>query len=306
MKKSENLVFFGNERLSSGFSPQGAPTLQALLDAGYLVSAVVVNQQRPTSRKARPLEIEEVAKRHAIPVLAPSKLTDIKDQLIGMRASAGVLVAYGRIIPQSVIDIFPKGILNIHPSLLPQYRGSTPIEQAILDGATQTGVSVMGLVKAMDAGPIFAQQSIKLTGKEAKHELTQRLLQLGGQLLIDVLPSVLDGSAKPQLQNESKATFTPQISKDNALLNTNLPADYLARQVRAYAGWPKSRLTLLEQPIIVLESRVITDETDGALTVACNPGILEIQKLIAPSGRAMSGADFLRGYGGHSNPSKLG
>ena len=213
MKKSPSLVFFGNERLSSGFSPQGAPTLEALIAHGYDVKAVVAHNETARSRKARPLEIEEVAQRHGIPVLLPKKLADIREQLEAYQADIGVLVAFGKIIPQSIIDIFPHGILNIHPSLLPRYRGSIPIEQAILDGASETGVSVMGLVKEMDAGPLFAQTTVPLTGTETKQELTQKLLTIGGSMIIDVLPRVVQGSLRPQPQDESQATYTQLIQK---------------------------------------------------------------------------------------------
>ena len=276
--------------------PDGAPTLQALIDAGYDVKAVVANYEAGTSRKARALEIEEVARQYDIPVLLPDRPKDIIDELKAFNAEIGVLVAYGRIIPQSIIDIFPKGILNIHPSLLPRYRGSIPIEQAILDGSTQTGVSVMGLVKEMDAGPIYAQQTVELTGAETKQELTQKLLTLGGQLVLDVLPSALDGTAQPTAQDESKATFTSLISKSDGHMDLAKPAAQLEREVRAYAVWPKSRLELYGHQVVVTKARVAQDNDDNLLIVAANPGYLEIEELVAPSGKKMTGADFLRGY----------
>lgn len=294
MNKSKNLIFFGNERLSSGFALAGAPTLEALIRDGYNVKAVVANYEAGTSRKARVLEIEAVAKAHDIPVLLPDRPKDIIGQLAEFKADLGILVAYGRIIPQSIIDIFPHGILNIHPSLLPHYRGSTPIEQAILDGESETGVSVMGLVREMDAGPVYAQQSVALSGNETKQELTQKLLSIGGQLVLDVLPSVLDGTAQPRPQDESQATFTSLISKSDGQLDPRKPAGRLEREVRAYAVWPKSRLELLGHQVIVTKARVA--QSGDELTVQCNPGQLAIQELIAPSGKKMSGADFLRGY----------
>ena len=296
MKKSNSLVFFGNERLSSGFVPEGAPTLQALIDHGYDVKAVVANYEVGQSRKARALEIEAVAKAHNIPVLLPDRPKDIYEQLVAYKADVGVLVAYGRIIPQSIIDIFPHGILNIHPSLLPHYRGSIPIEQAILDGASETGVSVMGLVAAMDAGPVYAQQKVALTGSETKQELTAKLLRIGSQLIIDVLPSVLEGSAKPAEQDESQATFTKLIQKSDGNLDLRGSAEQCEREVRAYAVWPKSRLSYSGHHVIVTKARVAQSDNDGALILTCNPGQLEVLELIAPSGKKMTGADFLRGY----------
>jgi methionyl-tRNA formyltransferase len=296
MSKSKSLIFFGNERLSSGFVPDGAPTLEALIEAGYDVKAVVANYETGTSRKARELEIEAVAKRHGIPVLLPDRPKDIIDELKAFDAEIGVLVAYGRIIPQSIIDIFPKGILNIHPSLLPCYRGSIPIEQAILDGASQTGVSVMGLVKEMDAGPVYAQQRVELTGNETKQELTQLLLNLGGKLVLEVLPSALDGTATPKAQDESQATFTSLINKADGHMDLHKSAEQLEREIRAYAVWPKSRLELYEHQVVVTKAHVAQTKDAGALVIDAQPGYLEIDELVAPSGKKMSGADFLRGY----------
>jgi methionyl-tRNA formyltransferase len=297
MTASSKIVFFGNERLSSGFDPQGAPTLEALIKNGYDVVAVVSHFERGTGRKARTLEIQEVADRHGIPVLLPEKLSTIAEQLKTFSADVGVLVAYGKMVSQSIIDIFPRGIVNIHPSLLPQYRGSTPIEQAILDGVSKTGVSLMALVKQMDAGPIYAQTEQTLTGHETKQELTRTLLLLGGQMLIKNLPAILDGSAQMRAQDESKATFTSLLSKEDGTLNLAKPASQLEREVRAFAVWPKSRVEAYGQHIIVQAARVAKDTTDGEFVLACgNQTFLEIQQLTGPSGRTMSGADFLRGY----------
>ncbi len=296
MNKSKNLVFFGNERLSSGFQPHGAPTLQALINHGYDVRAIVANYETGQSRNARTLEIEAVAKQRSIPVLLPNKPEEIIEQLASYQPAAGVLVAYGQIIPQSVIDLFPHGILNIHPSLLPQYRGPTPIEQALLDGAPKTGVSIMQLVKKMDAGPVFAWEAVTLSGSESKQELTDRLLNLGSQLLLDVLPDILDGSATPTAQDETKATYTSLIQKSDGLLDLSKPAEQLERQIRAYANWPKSRATLFGHDVVISKARIAKDASDGVLVLTCNPGWLEVMELRAPSGRSMSGADFTRGY----------
>src|SRR5581483_9225315 len=128
---------------------------------------------------------------------------------------AAVLVAFGRIIPQPIIDLFPKGIINIHPSLLPKLRGPTPIETAILDGLTETGVSLMRLEAKMDAGPLYSQQKISLNGDETKLELATKLNKVGAELLINSLPAILDGSLIPKPQNNSKATYTKLITKDD-------------------------------------------------------------------------------------------
>lgn len=296
--KSSKIVFFGNERLSSGFSPQGAPTLEKLIKNGYDVVAVVANFEPGKSRKSRVLEIQEVAQRNDIPVFLPKKIIDLKDDLKKLEADAGILVAYGQIIPQAIIDVFPRGIINIHPSLLPNYRGSTPVEQAILDGLKTTGVSLMSLVKAMDAGPIFAQQKVELTGDEEKNDLTKALLELGGDMLIKHLPSILNKQLAPTNQDESKATFCKLISKDDGVIDSDKnSAKEIERQIRAYKTWPKSRLTLFGKVIIVLRASVTEAPNDNDLILSCAQNTyLKIEQLIAPSGKTMSGADFIKGY----------
>jgi methionyl-tRNA formyltransferase len=297
MSQSSRIIFFGNERLSTGFQPDGSPTLKRLVDNGYNVVAVVVSHHESTSRKQRGLAIKDFADQHGIPVLSPEKPADIVEDLQALKPDIGVLAAYGKIVPQTVIDIFPHGIVNIHPSLLPKYRGSTPIEQAILDGVNETGVSVMLLVKAMDAGPTFEQRKVSLNGNETKNELTKSLLDMGGEMLIKNLPGILNGQLQPTLQDESKATYCRILTKASGHLNTNEPATLLERQVRAFTEWPKSRIELMGQPIIVTRARIASSNDDGALVITCGENtFLEIQELVAPSGRKISGADFLRGY----------
>ncbi len=294
---SKTLLFFGNERLSTGFEPHGAPTLEALIKAGYKVKAVIAHHSQTHSRTKRELEIESVARVHNIPVFLPEKPADISNELAAFKAEAAVLVAYGKIIPRSVIELFPRGIINIHPSLLPLYRGPTPIEQVLRDGVQKTGVSLMRLGEGMDTGPVYIQKELALTGAETKHELTARALQLGSELLIENLPSILDGSLAPTPQDNSKASYTSLLTKNDGQLAATRPADALERDIRAFETWPKAKLTLFGKPIVVLKARVVANKADNALVIACaNNTYLEIQELVGPSGKTMQGADFIRGY----------
>lgn len=308
-KKSPTIVFFGNERLSTAFEPQGAPTLEALIAHGYHIAAVISHYEPGRSRKARSLEIEAVATSHNIPVLLPEKLTDISEELASYHADCGVLVAYGKMVPQSIIDLFPRGIVNIHPSLLPQYRGSIPIEQAILDGAEQTGVSIMALVKAMDAGPVYAQITLHLQGDESKLALTQELLAKGGSLLIESLPHILDGSLQPAPQDERRATYTTLLTKQDGVLDWRKPAADLTREVRAFAGWPQSkgaiRLTSGKEMEVIVTKATVADvrlqpgkvEVHGThLLVGTTKGALQILRLKVPGKKEIAADDFIRGY----------
>jgi methionyl-tRNA formyltransferase len=296
MNKSKRLVFFGNERLATGLSAIEPKALPALIEAGYDFAAVVSHYHQARSRNKRDLEVGEVAAAHNIPLLLPDNLKAVARQLENYGAEAAVLVAYGKIIPQEIIDIFPKGIINIHPSLLPKYRGPTPIEQAILDGAKETGVSIMSLASKMDAGPVFAHAKIELSGTESKEELARNLLEAGTKLLLENLPGILGGSLRPSAQEDSEATYTNLLAKEEGQTNWSEAAEVLERKVRAYAGFPKSRAQLFGHDVVVTKVRVAKTQEDGELVMQCQPGWLEIQELTAPSGRTVTGAEFIRGY----------
>jgi len=294
---SSKIIFFGNERLSTGYAPNGAPTLQSLIENGYKIAAVVASHSDATSRQKRKLEVQEIAIKHNIPVILPERVKNIAEELKQLKPDIGILVAFGQIIPQSIIDIFPRGIINIHPSLLPKYRGPTPIEQAILDGAQKTGVSIMGLTKAMDTGPIFDQQELELTGNESKQDITQKLHQIGAALIIKNLPSILNGNAQPTVQDESQVTYCSLITKTYGILNLKKPAIQLEREIRAFQGWPKSRTTVFNKEIIVKNAEAVNQIQQKELILHCaKNSFLKINQLIGPSGKQMSGSDFIKGY----------
>jgi methionyl-tRNA formyltransferase len=302
--KKQTLIFFGNERLATGVTT-GAPTLQALIDAGYHVAAVVANFEQAKSRNGRELEIAKVAEKHGIPVLLPNKPSEILSQLKSYNAQLGILVAYGRIVPQTVIDIFPRGIVNIHPSLLPQHRGPTPIESVILGGAHETGVSIMALVAAMDAGPIYDQARISLTGNETKQALVDTLLSHGKNLLIEALPGIIDGSLQPKPQDDSQTTYDRLLTKEDSILDLHKPAEQLEREVRAFIEWPKSRIMLVDTEIIVTKAHVLplNDLKIGTIWLEhkqfgfqTSNGVLVIDAL-KPAGKPeMTAEAFLAGY----------
>jgi methionyl-tRNA formyltransferase len=295
MSKPSKLVFFGNERLAAGVTTD-VPALRALVGAGYDVRAVAVSHSEGISRNKRGLEIVEVAHAYHIPVLITDNLAEIEPKLKAYGAEAGILAAFGRIIPQSTIDIFPKGIINIHPSLLPAYRGPTPVETVILDGAKRTGVSLMALSAKMDAGPVYKQESIELSGNETKPQLARKLLGLGTKLLEENLEYILDGTLEPIPQDPSAATYTKLLSKQDGYIDFKQPAEVIERKVRAFLGFPKTPAAVHGQEVIITKARVAKNQDDGELVVKASAGWLEIQELTGPSGRSMTGADFIRGY----------
>jgi methionyl-tRNA formyltransferase len=300
------IVFFGNERLATGIST-AAPTLRLLVKAGYDVAAVVSNQADAAVGKQRTLEIAAVASELGIPLLLPVKPSLALEQIRSYGAEIGVLVAYGKIVPQSVIDIFPKGIVNIHPSLLPLHRGPTPIESVILDGAKETGVSIMQLVREMDAGPVYGQRRVALDGDETKQELADKLLGVGGEMLLELLPGILEGSITPEPQDDSAATYDELITKRVGDIDWNKSADELAREIRAYAVWPQSRAVLGGKDVIITAAHAVEAHEDkepghiwhdtSELHVHTGAmGVLVIDRL-KPSGKSeMTAKAFLAGY----------
>jgi len=295
MKTSKKLVFFGNERLATGVITT-APTLQALVSAGYDVAAVIASFSPGIGRSARNLEVADLAQRYDIPVLLPEKVDDIVSEIRRLQPEIGVLVAFGQIIPQAVIDIFPKGIVNIHPSLLPKYRGPTPIEAAILDGLETTGVSLMSLVSKMDAGPIYAQAKIAIDKNDTKQSLANKLLLSGSRIMLEELPGILDGTTFGINQDDSAASYSFRINKADGRISWQDSPESIKRKVLAYAGWPKARATIFDKEVVILEARVARNKSDGDLVIECRGGFLEILRLTAPSGRNLSGAEFIRGY----------
>ncbi|HEV7952280.1 MAG TPA: methionyl-tRNA formyltransferase [Candidatus Saccharimonadales bacterium] len=292
MNTSQKIVFFGTEDFS-------LTALTGLIEAGYTVAAVVT---KPDSKKGRGQQliapaVKTLASRFNIPVWQPANLNDIADDIKTLGPVAGVLVSYGKIVPQSIIDLFTPGIINVHPSLLPKYRGPSPIESAIINGDAATGVTIMQLAAKMDAGPIYAAKEHPLQGVETRPELYHALADIGTNLLLETLPRILDGSLEPILQNDDAASYSHLLRKTDADLNlASLTATQAERRIRAHIGFPKSKITLLNQSIIITKAHV-SDQQKTPLDVIFQDGAyLCIDELIAPSGRRMNAEAFLNGY----------
>lgn len=302
-KTSTTIVFFGNERLATGVQTT-APTLRALVEQGYNVRALVANHEMGQSRSARELEIASVAKAYHIPLLLPDKPSSILKDLKSVQADIGVLVAYGKIIPDSVINLFPKGIINIHPSLLPLHRGPTPIESVILNGETETGVSIMQLAHDMDAGPVYGQSVITLHGNESKQTLADKLLETGAGMLIELLPEILSGSVVALPQDNARATYDSLIRKAAGLIDWHKPAVQIEREIRAYLEWPKSRTEIGSIDTVITHAKVVPHTGipgtvtmhNKELVVACGQDSLMITKLKPAGKNEMTAEAFLAGY----------
>lgn len=298
-KISKPIVFFGTE----DFSLQA---LVALVNAGYPVVAVVTKPDSPQGRghKLTPPQVKVYAENHEIPVWQPVKLSEIAKDVAALNNPAGVLVSYGKIIPQSIIDLFNPGIINVHPSLLPKYRGPSPMEAAILNGDNETGVSIMQLSAKMDAGPIYGYTPHELTGTETRAELYDTLGELGTETLLKLLPLILDGEAVGLMQNEQEATYCQLLTKAHGIIDWNKPAAQLEREIRAYAGWPQSRTTLGDAEIIITKAHCTNGTaapgtpviSDKMLSVGTTDQLLTIDSVKPLGKKEMPVEAFLAGY----------
>lgn len=294
---SKTIIFFGTDEFS-------AVSLRELINKGFVISAVVT---KPDSRKGRGREraksiVKEIAEIHNIPVWQPIKVGEIADDIKTLTkktgdAPIGVLVSYGKIISQAVIDLFSPGIVNVHPSLLPLYRGPSPIESAILNGDTETGVTIMQLSAAMDAGPLYVQVTVPLNDTETAPELEQHLAELGAQELCRVLPAITSGALQPTPQNNDMATYCHLLKKEDGVLDASrFTAEQAERRVRAFLAFPKTKTTILAQPVVITKAHVMSVAL-SPLDIRCaDDRYLSVDELIGPSGRTMTAKAFMNGY----------
>jgi methionyl-tRNA formyltransferase len=298
MTPSKRVVFFGNERLVSGLKHSSTPVLLGLIERGYDVACVVVKNSDAVSRTARTLEVADIATAHGIPVLSPDRPSDILEQLASYNADFAILAAYGRIIPQRVIDVFsPIGIINIHPSLLPRHRGPTPIETTITAGDDKAGVSIMQLTAGMDEGPTYGQVTYDMQGDEHKFELYERLSDLGAELLFELLPGIIDGSVTAKPQQNTGVTYTTLITKKDGIVDpTTETATEISRKVRAHLGFPKTKVKYKDSDVIITSAKPVGSPTERDFCLPCAVDTtLLIETLIAPNGKTMTGDAYLRG-----------
>lgn len=295
-----------------------APPLRALLGEGFDVVGVITQPDRPQGRSRSELvasPIKRIALEESIPVLQPEKPrgAELVDTLRALDADISVVVAYGHILPREVIDLPKLGTLNIHASLLPQWRGAAPIQAAIRAGQAETGVTIMRMVSRLDAGPILLQVPTPIVHDETYGELQLRLSELGALALIEAL-SLLDiGQIVERDQDEALATFAPKIERDDARLNWSQPAASIASAIRAFDPKPGAWTTLdgvevklfgaraasLDVPDgtpFPLSGTILSIDDAGAL-VACGDGVVRITDAQPSGKRRLSVSELARGRG---------
>lgn len=291
-QKSNQLVFFGTEDYS-------ATVLDNLLGAGIAIEAVITKPDLKKGRgqKLQAPTVKTIAENYNVTVYQPENLAQMRDAIVQTSRFGAILVSFGKIIPQDIIDSFELGIINLHPSLLPKYRGPSPIESAIYNGDSITGVSIMTLNDKMDAGAIYAQAPVELTPVTTASQLYQQTAQLGSKLLIQILPQIIAGKLIPEPQDDTQATYCSLLTKAQGWLNPEKSsADQLVNQIRAYNVFPKSRLEIYDQ-ICIITNASADNQPTSPLNFECVDGqFLNIHQLIAPSGKTMTATAFINGY----------
>ncbi len=301
------IVFMGTPEFA-------VPCLEALVAAGHDVVGVFSQPDRPVGRhqnRLQPTPVKACAMTHNIPVYQPEKLRDgtALALLKELAPELIVVAAYGRILPDEILALPPRGCINVHSSLLPKYRGAAPINWAVLNGDAVSGVTIMDMAHELDAGDIIAQISTPVSRTETAQQLYDRLARLGGQLLVETVAAIADGTARRTPQDPDRVTFAPMLSRELSPMDWSRPADRLHDQVRGLLPWPTASAELPNGDKVKIFTTVEVKEQTAkrpgtilrvgqeGIDVACGGGtVLRITELQAPGSRRMSAADYLRGH----------
>lgn len=282
--------------------------LQGLIDAGTNLVGVYTQPDRPKGRGkqlAAP-PVKTLALAHHLPVFQPLKLRqpEVVEELRALKPDLIVVVAYGQILPKSVLDIPHFGCINVHASLLPRHRGASPINKAILDGDTETGITTMHMDVGLDTGDMLVKRAISIGPDETAGELHDRLAVLGRETMEETLRRLCAGQLTPQKQDDSLSTYAPMLKKEDGLIDWSRNARELHNQVRGLDPWPGA-YTLLDGEVLRLArtaaeqgagvpGTVIAADADG-VRIACGAGILRVAELQLPGRKRLAAGDFLRG-----------
>lgn len=282
-----------------------AEHLKALLDSPYEIVAVYTQPDRPAGRgqKLMPSAVKALAVAHGVPVLQPQTLRNAEAQaeLAALQPDLMVVVAYGLILPQAVLDIPRLGCINSHASLLPRWRGAAPIQRAVEAGDTESGVTVMRMEAGLDTGPMLLKVATPISAEDTGGSLHDRLAQMGPPAVVQAIAGLADGSLQGEVQNDALATYAHKLNKDEARLDWRRPAVELERLIRAFNPWPVCHSTLDGESVKVLAANaaagkgepgeILSASKDG-LVVACGDQALSLTRLQLPGGKALSFSDL--------------
>jgi methionyl-tRNA formyltransferase len=294
------------------------PTLEALVRSRHPVVGVVSQPDRPKGRghQLQPTPTKVVAGQHGIPVVQPAKIRDesFLQAIRDVRPDLGVVVAFGRILPDALLAIPRLGMINVHASLLPRYRGAAPIQRAVLAGDTETGVTIMRVETELDAGPMFSKATLPIPPDATSGDVEAKLAVLGAELLVPVVDALAEGRAIETPQDHGQATHAAKITKEEGVVDWTLPAGVIHNQVRGLQPWPLASTRLKGHRVVLRRTRAgqapsnvpFADLTPGTVArahgdeffVACGGGsVLQILEIQPEGRRTMTAREFLAGHG---------
>jgi len=298
------IVFFGTPAFA-------VPTLQALLGSRHAVVGVVTQPDRPRGRgqKTSGSPVKDAAVAANVPVLQPEsvKTPEFAAALSALHADIAVVAAYGQILTQQLLDTPRLGMINVHASILPRYRGAAPVHRAIIDGETVTGVTIMRMVKALDAGPIIAVDRVPIDAEQTSDELERHLAGVGARLLFATVDNIAAGRSHETPQDDARASYAPRLTKDEGLLDWSLPAVKLHNLIRGLHPWPHAVTSVDGKRLILRRSRLadatsrqapgtILDASSDGIRVATGDGALDLLELQPEGKRPMAVREFLAGH----------
>jgi methionyl-tRNA formyltransferase len=300
-----------------GTPEYGAIVLEDLIKGGYRPVLAVTAPDKPKGRKqilTSPV-VKVVAKKHNIPVVQPEIIKNLKFKIKNLKPDLGILAAYGQIIPKDILDIPKFGFLNVHPSLLPKYRGPSPIQFTILNGEKKSGVTIILMNEKIDHGPIISQKSLEIKEQETAETLHDKLAQLGAYLLLETIPKWVKGLIKPKEQDDAQASFTKILFREDGKIDWKKPVELLEREIRAFYPWPGSYIIWENRgkliKIKILKARAFKSPDffkvkypigkvlvvpQNEIGVQCKKDFLVIEKLQPEGKKEMTAEDFIRGH----------
>lgn len=303
--KPLRIVFFGTPLFA-------VPTLKALLASRHSVVGVVTQPDRPHGRGQRTSDspVKALATSAGVTVLQPDRLNDEEflDRFVALGADLGVVAAYGKILSDRVLAIPPLGIINVHASLLPRYRGAAPVHRAVIAGERLTGVTIMRVVKALDAGPMLATSNRPIGPDETSEQVEHDLARAGAALLVSTLEAVAEGRVRETPQDERQATYAHRLTKEDGVIDWTWAAERIHNLVRGLHPWPHAFTFAGDRRLLLLRSRwspeptpaaapgTILDATGDRLDVATGCGVLHVSEIQPADKRPMAVRDFLAGH----------
>ncbi|MEY6431423.1 methionyl-tRNA formyltransferase [Thioalkalicoccus limnaeus] len=284
------------------------PTLRALIESPARVVAVYTQPDRPAGRGRRVAisAVKQTALAHDLPIRQPTSLKDATAvaDLAALEADLMVVVAYGLLLPTRVLAAPRLGCINVHASLLPRWRGAAPIQRALLAGDRETGISIMAMEAGLDTGPVYLTRTTAIAPRETGGSLHDRLAQLGAEALMAALPDIIDGRHHPIPQDDDQATYAKKLTKEEAKIDWQHPAQAIERQIRAFDPWPVAHTNLAGETLRIWDGEALDLATDApagsilaaaasGIDVATGDGVLRVTRVQAPGRRPLPVAAFL-------------